>query len=406
MPFVAFGLAVAIHPLFVDAATVLRWAFAGITIPLVMMYRPAPNFGAGHCLFGLWLLYASCSLLWSPILVDSIPSVFYLGLMFAVFCLNDGNDEAVWRWFRYGAVLSCLVVGAQALGWQGLPQSSAPGGLFMNKNVAAEVAAIALICGPKAKTRVAAILIVAVLLAESRAAYAALAIYLFWEVGAKYRLRICGAVAILALSVVALGPGREWVDMLSPATLGIRLGLWWDALSGFTFFGHGAGSFFSEFPKYNKNLDIVLDRPEHPHNEFVLLAFELGVGALVPLAFFGYIARAGAYSGAVLACVLLLCFGFPFQTPASALMLAYFFGGLARSRDNLLLQYTSRGMGVQTGGGLAGSSRPNYSHAYGREGDQPFQPFLEARPRSVRFPGARRNFGFSGTPSYGAGTWG
>lgn len=119
-----------------------------------------------------------------------------------------------------------------------------------------------------------------------------------------------------------------------PASVGERLQIWEATISGFTWFGHGAGSFRGLFPLYAPNIDTMVLWPQHAHNDLLELIFEYGVFAAIPVA----IAILCLFSRSPLRYVVLVflvegCFEFPLFMPATGFLSALCVGHCLREWD-------------------------------------------------------------------------
>ena len=330
MPIFAFALAVAFWPGVIEPATAPRWILASIAIPMMLMIRPPKKWSVGHSLFALWFGYSLISSAWSPSSIDAFWDMWILGLMFGAFLLGFEcrTPERVWKAFALGVSVSSVVCIAQLFGWTGVDVVTGRAGLFMNHDLLAETAIFAMAFGAGMSGWLIAAMIPAVVLPGCRAALVALV---------TMGLLRTGKVAWLALlaGMVWLAFNGDYV--LSSFGIAQRLGMWRDCMANLTLFGHGVGSFNSVYPLINHTFDIMAVRPEHPHNEFVSLFFELGVGAMFPLALLVWLGNWKLM--APIFCVLF--FGFALHMPM-AVMVAFGLGCLARQRDMVRVSLWSK----------------------------------------------------------------
>jgi hypothetical protein len=110
-----------------------------------------------------------------------------------------------------------------------------------------------------------------------------------------------------------------------------RVGVWEDMLPGLRPWGHGLGSFIAEFPLYQHHTTALTLRFENAHNDFMQLAFELGIGAVLAAALVIAQLWGTPRSPAWYAMVVFLvegCFGFPLYEPVTASLAAVCAGAL------------------------------------------------------------------------------
>ena len=179
--------------------------------------------------------------------------------------------EPLWRGLAPALGLSSLIAIGQVLAVPGLPPYYLhPAGLFYSPAVQASM--IALVSVALAERRTWFLippLLPGLVLAQSRGGWLVLAIGLTarWLHGAL-------AFAVLAAAGIAAAAMMTLSDQL-------RLATWKLALANLTLFGNGAGT-FANLVFYDQNGSLVY--PEHVHNDYLELAYEYGVGALIPYA--------------------------------------------------------------------------------------------------------------------------
>jgi hypothetical protein len=107
-------------------------------------------------------------------------------------------------------------------------------------------------------------------------------------------------------------------------TITERFGVWQDMLPHLTLFGHGLGSFIVEFPLWQSHMPVLEYRYENPHNDFLQIVYESGIGGLLLVAVLArQMVRATRSPEWYCLLVFLVegCFGFPLYEPVT--------GGLA-----------------------------------------------------------------------------
>ena len=179
---------------------------------------------------------------------------------------------------------SLAVLIQQFLGWQFIPQLTPDAGLFFNRNVATEGAAMALmlVVGYRLWWLVPGLL--PTLIWGSRSPTVALGCGLFLMLWNKSRLLAAGlflsciAIAWLWLQKHGVSDDPTFRYTTFPLeTLQQRLGVWYDGMHGFTVFGQGLGSWLTNFPIYQRHSNPLELRWENAHNDAVQLVFEFGV---------------------------------------------------------------------------------------------------------------------------------
>lgn len=198
-----------------------------------------------------------------------------------------------------------------------------PGGLFFNKNMLAESAALVCVWAVWQRRWVlCGVLAPSIILPMSLGAWTALAAGLSVMVLPRaWPLPMLGAGALAA-----------WWN---PASLEVRLQIWESALEGWWMkpWGHGIGQFYALFPVFHA--DTLVSRPDHAHNVFVEVLFELGVPGLVLYLTVLAVAlarSAGVARGLVVCGLSLGMVGFPLATPVAMLLCGLVLGHALRPR--------------------------------------------------------------------------
>lgn len=242
-------------------------------------------------------------------------------LLAAAFCIGSSLRDlrAVYCGLGLALGVSGVIAIAQMFGFAGIYQYSVPGGLFINGNVMAEIAVLVLV-GAVAERMwwLIPLVMPAALLPMARGPILALLVALvLW---ARCRLVIFGVVAATALTAaVSLFTGYRM------ASVGERLGLWIDTLSGVNFVGHGIGSFHAAFPGFARHTNLLIGRPEHAHNDLLEFVFEVGLcGAALAVLLFALSLVGGRDSDrlVLVAFGVEAMFGFPFHMPLTAFVVA------------------------------------------------------------------------------------
>ncbi len=284
---VAFLVSVAFWPFILTGATTPRW-LVGIT-SLYFLTLPALLFLA----YVFAVLDLDAAVKWS--------------IVAGAFCWGARSDDdvtrAVAQAFAAGLAVSGGVAVVQWLGYDRF-SNTAEGlaGLFGNKNAMGEAAAVTLIVALRHRAWAALVACLpALLLSTSRSAWLAAVI----AVGVEFRWRwqVWLGLATALIWAFALMPGGS-------DTLMQRVALWGFAVPLLQWFG--AGSPF-----------------EPLHNEFIQVAFELGVGSVVIYAVLFMVASRDL---ALAVCVAVLCtFGYVIHLPASGWLIAFSCGSVVGS---------------------------------------------------------------------------
>ncbi len=140
--------------------------------------------------------------------------------------------------------------------------------------------------------------------------------------------------ALVPCLLVMMGIGT-YVTSKYQSSIQERLAIWEDTAEGLTIPGRGAGSFFMLYPEFARRTDTMHTRPEDPHNEFLNLAFEYGVGALPLLTLLALsFTAAGAERYVVVAFLAIAFFSFPSRIPTEGFVGMVALGRLCR-RGNI-----------------------------------------------------------------------
>ncbi len=290
-----FALAVAFVPGWYGAATTPRWALIATVVPLLLLFSQPRRFTAAHA-WGVGLLvWAALSLLWSANVYDGLHQLFEYLFLAGVFVLGVRTESLnpVMNGMVLGIAVSSVVVVLQWWGWREIvwPHGFAPAGLFIDENYLAEAAALCLVAViAERQWHLIPILAPSIVLTNSRSAFAGL----------------IGAAAVWAWQWLRSPIARFWMVCLipvlfafmvlainKPGTINQRLDIWLDTASHITFFGRGLGSFSTLYADFASKIDILAERPENAHNDFIEVAFEIGIVGWVIVVGFGCAALSG-----------------------------------------------------------------------------------------------------------------
>lgn len=336
---VAF-LATALYwPGVIAPVTTPRWALIALVVPwLLRECRLTAGHVAGIALFA----WAAATILWDAAPLDGAGALL-IALMLGC-CFWLGSQIADLRPLYIGAAcglaLSSVVAIIQYFGYAPFPVMTVISGLFVNGNLMAEAAAlIAVAVVAERMWGLLPLVLPALVLPHARGALLACAVALAVHYRAELR-RYWPTVAAVAVSIGALlfmngGPSGDE-----------RLLIWRSAASGVTIFGHGLGSFWIVFPAYDIR-PVVTGLPEYAHNEWLNVAFELGVVGLLLFCVF-CASLAGPLDTARLVLIALAVeafFAFPLHEPTTGFLGMVVAGHAVRNRY-LLRDIAGRGRGV------------------------------------------------------------
>jgi len=314
-----FVLAVLCVPVLPDGAEIPRWALMACTAG-IMIFRVELT-----STYFIVMAYLAGMALLAPGGYDA-TLIFVHFVILSILFLSRFDPRQVAIGAGLGmAVNSCFML-AQHYGYTGIPMLSPLPGLFYNRNIGAEAAAmaLALVVGYRLWWLVPGIL--PVLVFGSRAPIIALGTAAAFAVGR--RSPFLGIMTFLGgvLFVVT------WMhDYGGLKDLTQRVVTWEDMLPALRPWGWGIGSFIHDFPLYQRHTSALTLRFENAHNDFLQLVFELGLGGLLAAIAVAVQLWRTAPSPAWYASVVFLvegCFGFPLYEPVTACIAAVCAGRL------------------------------------------------------------------------------
>lgn len=350
VPFaIGFLLMAAYWPGISGAATTPRWD-VGVIIALALFFAsPSPMTRAHWCGVALvgWLVV---SIAWSLAPLEGFDEAAKLAVIAAAFGYGAtlADVRALVMGAAIGIALSSIVAVAQWFGWNGIEQTSDgfPAGLFYNHNRLAEAAV--LVGAALIALRMwwwLPVLLPSLILPQGRGAWLAagvVVVAMVWKRGRTFeRFMICAILAQLVLLIAMTS--AAWRS----GAIDERLALWDYTVNHLTWRGHGLGSFAGTAQIF-LGTGIDASVAEHPHNEYLWLAYEGGIIALGlsgALAVSLWRSTSSALGLVLIAIGVEACFAMPFHDPASVLFAALCAGHLARPRDRVRLA-------ADDGGGL------------------------------------------------------
>lgn len=317
------------------AATAPRWGVLFVLVPIIFLSSKRVALNRGHLAILTLLAFAWASLNWSAAFYDSLLALLQLTWIVLLVWIGSAQEnlEQTYVWTSAGVGISSLLTIVQTISPETLafiPEVSAPAGLFINKNVLAEAAALCLVAMLWHKRWILALLLVpAVTLTFCRAVWLAL--------GLAFVVRLASFSRILGIgAAIGLIVGTWWIVGWFPNAE--RLAFWESTSGVLNFWGYGFGSFYYWQPALPVSYDFGYYRSEHAHNEYLELAFELG---LVGVGLVAYITstlwkRKNSCEGYLLLVMAVeSVFGFPWRMQVTAFLGAIVVGYMLRNRDDL-----------------------------------------------------------------------
>lgn len=351
------------------AATTPRW-IVGALLAVVLFYAPRVRMTAAHWLGIALIGWMFLSIAWNDGgtdgRLDGVANV--LQLLICLVAFSVGSSFVLVIPVLVGAALGIGVNSAVAVmqwyGWHGFVETIFGGdaGLFVNADrlaAAAAMVAVGLVALPRLWVLLP-LLLPSLVLAPSRAAWLAIVAGVLvtplpgnpWRGKSPiYRVLPLSTFGIVVMIAAAM---LRWATTGETST-GERLAIWQATITHLSFFGHGLGSFREVFLQTAQAYDFNHwgSRPEHPHNEFLWLAFEGGVTAVgLGLAFALSVwrrAHDAPERGILAALFVLSVFAMPFHDPATLVLGALCAGYLARARDVVGHSFVDRGMALRPG---------------------------------------------------------
>lgn len=356
-----FAVAAAYWPGMASAAVIPRWGVIAVGVPLVSVIDPRGIPESLRWVFSFLLAVAALATVFaSPDAMAGWLELFFIALLCVVFiaAARFESIDGLMIGLGYGLAVSSVLAVGQRLGYDfGLPQSSAPAGLFYNREVLAEFAALVFVWHAlKPKTRrcpemhyvwgyhrirhiripefywrdysIAAVALIPLALCQSRVAFATVIVallYVWWP--QRWSLRIMVTVLfppMIVFSLIAMGYDKA-------ASADHRLIMWVTTFYSWTQFGHGLGWFAAAHPA-----------EELAHSDVLQVIAELGIGGFVLAAvpFIAFRNSRGGYHverAVFVAICVEAVISFPLHFPASGFLAAVVAGFLAGRRDPVRL---------------------------------------------------------------------
>lgn len=266
---VTFLVTVAYVPGLPSNAVVGRWAvvmLGGAYLLWGVRLRPTP----GHWMFAALLVWVVLGFSWAVSLWDHAGGLVQWAALAFVFCVGAEQRDLrpMWLGLALGVTVSAVFSVLQVTDWGPVWRLYSGGspGLFLSKNMAAEVFVLALIgaLGYQLWWLVPGPLVSLALL-NSRAGVVALAasgLYVLWLKNRQAMWMLSWVAAFVLVTAWGVKPELFRLED--------RLTIWGDIAPHLNLWGDGLGSVAVAFPFY-----------EYAHNEPLHFAFELGLGSLL-----------------------------------------------------------------------------------------------------------------------------
>lgn len=330
----AFITTVIFIPGIASAGSTPRWVFLGIVVFSVLLFLRITKTTISHIFLYLFMAYAAVSFAWTTVEFDAMNYYWHFIVLAGVFVIGAEikDIKPVLIGCALGLILNSAATILQVLGWAEFQQVAPPGGLFMNKNVGAELSALVLV-GVVSERIWWAIpgILPSIYFPWARGSLLAIAVVAVGYVGARFPKTIT-MVVMLCCGIIALR-----FIILNDSSIDQRVGIWLDTINGLSFWGNGIGSFYSKYPLFAVYTDTLKERPDHAHNDLLEIVYELGVGAVFAVAFLWSVFRVKAPTerAIILAFCVISCFGFPLYMPATAAIFFFASGCAAGSCPDL-----------------------------------------------------------------------
>jgi hypothetical protein len=317
-----FVLTVLTLPFLPSGGTVPRWAFLSMVCAGLLFQMNI------HPFLMLFAVYLAVMAYIAPVGYEAAFIFWHFLLLAVLFCWAT---NAKMLWITVGAALGMWVNSAVVLAqwwwdWQAIPQLIPNSGLFYNHNMGAEAAAmiLALVVGYRLWLLVPGLL--PTLFFSSRAPVLALGIaggLALWRYS-RFMAMLLPLGAALFVFAVMKGEGG-FRGVVFSADFMQRIGVWQDMLPQMIVWGHGLGSFIVDYPAFQRHTSSLLLRFENAHNDYLQIAYELGLGGVILI--FILLARMSAAPAspawyAMIVFLLEAAFGFPTYEPVSGALAA------------------------------------------------------------------------------------
>lgn len=307
-------------------------------VPAMLLFAPRIRLTWAHLIGGAFLLWAFVSYSWAEARYEWFDVAWKFALLAGAFCLGSTleNLKPVYLGAGAGLLLSTIAVGIQEYGAWHFPNVYPISGLFINKNILAEIAALVLVALLAEKRWLLFFAVMpCLILTEARGAALG---FMIGAAGVLFekQYRQWGVVVLLfGLMVTAVAILQRTPDVLVQEP---RIAMALDAWNAMTLFGHGLGSYYAEMPAYAQHYGMVFSRNLYAHNDLIEIAFELGLPGLVLAVAFCISCLYGPLNTErlVFASFLVIgLFGFPLFMPATGFIGLLVAGHAARGLSRI-----------------------------------------------------------------------
>lgn len=357
-----FALPIIYVPWFADAVEGPRWSVLAVVVGLScavwVLCRLPRRLTAGHALGGLFLAWAWMSLAWTFAPMDGLKECLHFLVLAGLFCISAQIKDmrALWIGAGLGLAVNTVVILAVRFDLLTIFQLLPDSGLFMNKTLLVQAAAVVFVALVAYRRFGLALLIApCFVLQGERSPFVAICV-----AGAVW-LWDRSRVAALALGLLIGGAaiGTAYVDPGFASRSDQRTDIWHDTVDGMRAFGNGAGAFYLLYPAHSTRHDMLATRPVHAENDFLEFAYDYGIGVL-PLAGLIVLAFGGARRPehyALAAFLVCAAFNFASFNSTTAALAALSCGALYRDRAQLRLGLDAGRIRIRRGLAWADRSR-------------------------------------------------
>jgi hypothetical protein len=312
-----------------------RWALLAIAGPALLCFTSITMTRAHWAGLG-FLAYATISLAWAPVAVEAWQGLAHLIILAILFCLGAelDNPKPLYKALALGMAVNAIFVIPQLYGHSWVEQVSPPAGLFANKNMLGEAAALALIAcyagrlswpywlGP----------LFCVAAAQCWGAFAAVGVAAALAAGAWSKVAtVVILIAMLLAAHFALSSERRQNSII------VRGWIAMDAIGNLKWLGHGVGQYWVTTPENAPRQQFLNVRHWHAHNDALELIYEYGIGSAFYFAFVVLCLMAAEPGARLLLAGFLVegLFGFPLFIASTAFIAVVVAGFAAGSRNRL-----------------------------------------------------------------------
>ena len=297
-----------------------QWAVLSIALPLCL-WRNGPM-TVLHWLGLLFIAYAAVRMPYAPIFEDAVFGFWLICIMGLSFWFGStlSNLRGLYAGLAIGGSVSSIVAVLQYFGYTFVARVSLePAGLYVNSVAQGMILALLVVALVSERMWLwVPALLPGLLLSQSRGAAIALVVGLL-----SIYVRRLWVFALLGIAgVIFLTRGLSQSDAM-------RMSIWSAVYYNLTWFGWGPGSSYSWVIFYN-NSPLY---PEYAHNDALQLAFEYGLGAVLPIGIFGFVlTRTAEREWPVLvAFACASCYSMPLWTPVASFIACTAAGCVVRS---------------------------------------------------------------------------